>query len=104
MTNRIFTYIYRKKKDGPVLAYLVIHALSMIIVVVAIVLLAIGAAQVASGQYVQFEQNSTSDAVTILIVSAVIYAIALGIEIYLWIVVYSFYHQLKEEGQVQNKA
>ena len=78
MTNRIFTYIYRKKKDGPVLAYLVIHALSMIIVVVAIVLLAIGAAQVASGQYVQFEQNSTSDAVTILIVSAVIYAIALG--------------------------
>ena len=50
----------------------------MIIVVVAIVLLAIGAARVASGPYVQFEQNSTSDAVTILIVSAVIYAIALG--------------------------
>ena len=80
--------IFRKKKDDPVLAYLVIQALYIIIKVLEIVILAfyIGAAQMAWGPsfYKEISKDwgsygTSHDFINIiLIVRAVIYAIVLG--------------------------
>ena len=83
--------LFRKKKNDPVLAYLVIQALSMIIKIMEIVILAIGAgwywdvprpsddvAQLAFLTYLGSYGTSLHVIVIILIVRAVIYAIVLG--------------------------
>ena len=83
-TYKNFTFsfsIFRKKKNDPVLVYLVIQALSMIIKVAAIVILAINVSQV--DRYMKnietpFGSYGTSDGLIILKATAVIYAIVLG--------------------------
>ena len=111
--------LFRKKTDTPVLAYLVIQALSTIVKLVAVVILLAGGAAllsqegVAENEWGQSElethgaRNIINNNVNInvggdvgvtgaaLIVFGVFLAIDLAIDIYLWIVVYSFYRQLK---------
>jgi len=85
-----------KKKDAPVLAYLIIQALSMITIV-----LVIGLAVLTSFLYngsTAFDSSISPHyklVCIIAIVIAVTFAIALGINVYFWNVVYSFYRQLK---------
>jgi len=110
-----------KKTDTPVLAYLVIQALSTLVKLVAVIVLVAGGAAllsvseegVAEKQWDQSElethgarninivnnnvyvAGAVSVTGTALIVFGVFLAIDLAIDIYLWIVVYSFYRQLK---------
>ena len=113
-------YIFRKKTDTPVLAYLVIQALSTIVKLVAVVILLAAGAALLSEEGVAEKQWDQTELETLgarnininsninvnvghdvsvtgaaLIVFGVFLAIDLSIDIYLWIVVYSFYRQLK---------
>jgi len=81
-----------KNKSAPVLAYLIIEALVIFSDVVVFVVLAVSGALLAGGEPEQDVKGSA------LIGVAVFTAIAVLISIYLWIVVYSFYRQLKEGG------
>jgi len=82
-----------KNKTPPVLAYLILQALSLFSDVVVLVLLTVaGAVMAAGGEPAKVVVGSA------FIAAAVVAAIFILISIYLWIVVYSFYRQLKEGG------
>ena len=110
--------LFRKKTDTPVLAYLVIQALSTLVKLVAVIILVAGGAALLSEESAAENEWGQSELETLgarnininsvnvggavsvtgtaLIVFGVFLAIDLSIDIYLWIVVYSFYRQLKE--------
>jgi len=76
----------------PVLAYLIIQVGSIFSELVVFVILTVSGALMAGGNQEQAVEG------TALIGAAVYVAIVILISIYLWIVVYSFYRQLKEGG------
>merc|ERR1712038_1543110 len=82
-----------QKKPTPVLAYLTIEGLSTIgYIMLFVVMQTVGAYRWRHGEL------CLPLVCAPIVVFIVVAAIALGILLYLWIVVYSFYRQLKEGG------
>merc|ERR1712122_23807 len=106
-----------KRQTTPILAYLVLEALSMLVMAILIILMLIGlgvagsaaADEIADGKYeldgsdgnlsnedaAKIAQTATT---VVIVVFALIYGLALLLSIYFWIVVYSFFKELKEGG------
>jgi len=101
-----------KKQDRPVLAYLILEALALISGVVVAVLAIVAGVTALSMPWGRAEvvvmgitiTTTGSNAGIVLFIFASIYAIGVGVWIYLWIVVYSFYRQLKEEEQCYRRS
>jgi len=106
-----------KRKTTPVLAYLIFQAISVVLMAIFIVIIlvsslvagSVAADDLAQGKYELDGSDgnySNEDAantartatITAVIISANIYGGAIALSIYFWIVVYSFFRELKEGG------
>jgi len=102
-----------KRKATPVLAYLIFQAISVVLMAILIVVvlvssLVVGSAaadEIAQGKYEldgsdgNYSNEDAADiARTATIGAGTIYGAAIALSIYFWVVVYSFFRELKEGG------